>query len=125
MDHSPRTIKTAPVQNGSRADNPASQSSPRRAGGKSTATTRGRDSAAPNIARETKPPTTAPPPAPLAAAVPSSAKINGAAQAGMLKANKIPRPAEPVSPDSRDRLGPSDTSKTRDLPVTYIIPKST
>ena len=95
IDHRPKAIRTIPAQKGILEDNPANQSSPRLAGVKSTATTRGRDRAKPNMLSEINPFIIAPPDAPLAAAVPRSANINGAAQTGMLKANKKPRPAEP------------------------------
>jgi hypothetical protein len=122
MDQRPRAIKTRPVQNGSLRDNPASQSSPCLAGGKSTATTRGRDRAKPNIPREINPLKIAPPAAPLAAAVPNNAKIKGPAQAGILKANSRPRPTELPLLERRDKLGPNDTARVLDLPVKYITP---
>src|SRR3990172_8576577 len=103
MDHRPRTTNTNPAQNGMRRDNPASQSRAACVRGNSVTTMMGRDSARPNSASETKPVTNDAPPAPLAAAIPSSAKMSGAAQAGMLNENRTPSTAEPLTLDSRDK----------------------
>src|SRR5262249_10820783 len=124
IDQTPSATSRSPVQNGSRRNSPASQSSARRAGSNSTGTINGNESARPNRASATKPLASGAPAAPPAAAAPSNANSSGAAQAGMLRPNSTPRAAEPCRSAKRPSFGPSETISGLIVPVRYRTPSA-
>ena len=60
-----------------------------------------------------------------AAAPASRANRRGAAQAGILRPKRTPRPAEPLRPLRRRRLGPRETINARARPVASSRPSAT
>src|SRR3546814_8875968 len=92
IDQAPSATRTTPARTGNRPESAASRSRSPRADGTSTTATSGSDRAKPKTASETKPLRNV---MPGAAAEPASnPNSSGAAQAGMLRPNSSPRPAE-------------------------------
>ena len=123
-DQAPNATRTIPVQSGARRDSVASASSAARAGAKNTTTTSGSDSAKPNSPKDTNPEAKDAPVVPAAAAEPRSARISGAAQAGMFNPNSIPKAIEPRRLRNPVRLGPNECISMPARRVRYNRPSA-